>query len=146
MSITPLHLDHGFATQLSSALWRGIAATKGTNNSLVLSLGGERFGFHGWSSYTDVIGVKHKPSVQAKHTTLLFRGEAGMLQRLRAGLPGFGALVDMALKASPGMEVAFVHVLQQSSPQACFNWHTDTATEGYGDVRKTLVQGGDRRR
>ena len=139
MSITPLHLDHGFATQLSSALCRGIAAAKCTINSLVLSLGGERFGFHGWSSYTDVIGVKHKPSVQAKHTTLLFRGEAGMLQRLRAGLPGFGALVDMALKACPGMEVAFVHVLQQSSPQACFNWHTDTGTEGYGDVRKTLV-------
>ena len=37
------------------------------------------------------------------------------------------------------MVVAYVHVLQQSSAQACFNWHTDTATEGYERVRKTVV-------
>ena len=62
-----------------------------------------------------------------------------MLQRLRAGLPGFDALERMALFACPGMQVAYVHVLQQSSAQACFNWHTDTETEGYGAVRKTMV-------
>jgi hypothetical protein len=45
----------------------------------------------------------------------------------------------MALAACPGTAVAFVHVLQQSSAQACFNWHTDTATKGYEHVVKTLV-------
>ena len=139
MSVVSLRLDLGSAIQLSDSIRHGVAAAKNTANSMVLSLDGETLGFNGWSSYIDVIGAKHNASAQAKHTTLLFRGEAGILQRLRVGLRGFGAVVDMALEACPGMEVAFVHVLRQSSPQACFSWHTDTATEGYADVRKTLV-------
>ena len=139
MSITSLLLDAERAIQLGDALRHGAVAAKGTANSVVLSLGGERLGFNGWDSYVNVVDATHNAKAQAKHTTLLYRGEAGMLQRLRAGLPGFDALERMALVACPGMQVAFVHVLQQSSAQACFSWHTDTETEGYGAVRKTMV-------
>ena len=125
---------------LKEAAFKEAALECGTTaNSLVLSLGGKRLGFNGWDSYINVVGATHNAKAQAKHTTLLYRGEAGMLQRLRAGLPGFDALERMALVACPGMQVAFVHVLQQSSAQACFSWHTDTETEGYGAVRKTMV-------
>ena len=139
MSITSLLLDADHAIQLGDALRHGAAAAKGTANSLVLSLGSKRLGFKGWGSYVNVLGATHNAKAQAKHTTLLYRGEAGMLQRLRAGLPGFDALERMALVACPGMQVAFAHVLQQSSAQACFNWHTDTQTEGYDAVCKTMV-------
>ena len=139
MSITPLSLDDEHAIQLGDALCHGAVAAKGTANSLVLSLGGKLLGFNGWNSYINVVGATHSAIAQAKHTTLLYRGEAGMLQRLRAGLPGYDALERMALDACPGMQVAFIHVLQQSSAQACFNWHTDTQTEGYSAVRKTMV-------
>ena len=139
MSITSLLLYADHAIQLGDALRHGAAAAKGTANSLVLSLGSKRLGFKGWGSYVNVLGATHNAKAQAKHTTLLYRGEAGMLQRLRAGLPGFDALERMALVACPGMQVAFVHVLQQSSAQACFNWHTDTQTEGYDAVCKTMV-------
>jgi hypothetical protein len=139
MSITSLYLDAEHAIQLGNALRDGAVAAKSTANSLVLSLGGKRLGFKGWASYVNVVGATHNAKAQAKHTTLLYRGETGMLQRLRAGLPGFDSLERMALDACPGMQVAFVHVLQQSSAQACFNWHTDTETEGYGAVRKTMV-------
>ena len=139
MSITSLYLDADHAIQLGNALRDGAVAAKSTANSLVLSLGGKRLGFKGWASYVNVVGATHNAKAQAKHTTLLYRGETGMLQRLRAGLPGFDSLERMALDACPGMQVAFVHVLQQSSAQACFNWHTDTETEGYGAVRKTMV-------
>ena len=139
MSITPLSLDDEHAIQLGDALCHGAVAAKGTANSLVLSLGGKLLGFNGWNSYINVVGATHNAIAQAKHTTLLYRGEAGMLQRLRAGLPGYDALERMALDACPGMQVAFIHVLQQSSAQACFNWHTDTQTEGYSAVRKTMV-------
>ena len=136
---TSLRLDADHAIQLGDALRHGAVTAKGTANSLVLSLDGKPRGFRGWNSYNNVVGAKHNAKVQAKHTTLLYRGEAGMLQRLRAGLPGFDALERMALVACPGMQVAFAHVLQQSSAQACFNWHTDTQTEGYDAVRKTMV-------
>ena len=139
MSITSLYLDADHAIQLGNALRDGAVAAKSTANSLVLSLGGKRLGFKGWASYVNVVGATHNAKAQAKHTTLLYRGETGMLQRLRAGLPGFDSLERMALDACPGMQVAFVHVLQQSSAQACFNWHTDTQTEGYDAVRKTMV-------
>lgn len=141
MSIVPLRLDAKHAIELGDALRLGAVAAKGTRtrHSLVLPLDGKRLGFNGWHSYVNVVGAAHNAKAQAKHTTLLYRGEAGMLQRLRAGLPGFNSLESMALDACPGMQVAFVHVLQQSSAQACFNWHTDTATEGYGAVRKTMV-------
>ena len=139
MSITSLYLDADHAIQLGNALRDGAVAAKSTANSLVLSLGGKRLGFKGWASYVNVVGATHNAKAQAKHTTLLYRGETGMLQRLRAGLPGFDSLERMALDACPGMQVAFVHVLQQSSAQACFNWHTDTQTEGYDAVCKTMV-------
>jgi len=139
MSITSLRLEAEYAIQLGDALRHGVVTAKSTAHSLVLSLGGKPLGFNGWDSYINVVGATHNAKAQAKHTTLLYRGEAGMLQRLRAGLPGFDALERMALVACPGMQVAYVHVLQQSSAQACFNWHTDTETEGYGAVRKTMV-------
>ena len=139
MSITSLRLDRRIATQLSDALRHGIAAAKGTTHSAILVLGGEMLRFSGWDSYSNVVGTTHNAREQAKRTTLLFRGEPGMLRRLHLGLPGFGALLGMALEACPGMQVAFVHVLQQSSAQACFSWHTDTATKDYEDVRKTVV-------
>ena len=140
MSITSLRLEAEYAIQLGDALRHGVVTAKSTAHSLVLSLlGGKPLGFNGWDSYINVVGATHNAKAQAKHTTLLYRGEAGMLQRLRAGLPGFDALERMALFACPGMQVAYVHVLQQSSAQACFNWHTDTETEGYGAVRKTMV-------
>ena len=139
MSITRLSLPHDAASSLFNAIADGITAAKGTDASLVMTLDGETLGFRGWNRYSNVVGAKHNAKVQAKHTTLLYRGETGMLQRLRRGLPGFDALVRMALEACPGMQVAFVHVLQQSSAQACFNWHTDTETKGYGAVRKTMI-------
>ena len=141
MSIVPLRLDAKHAIELGDALRLGAVAAKGTRtrHSLVLPLDGKRLGFNGWHSYVNVVGAAHNAKAQAKHTTLLYCGEAGMLQRLRAGLPGFDALESMALDACPGMQVAFVHVLQQSSAQACFNWHTDTQTEGYDAVCKTMV-------
>lgn len=139
MSISSLRLEAEHAIQLGDALRHGAVAAKSTAHSLVLSLGGKPLGFNGWDSYANVVGATHNAKAQAKHTTLLYRGEAEMLQRLRAGLPGFDALERMALVACPGMQVAYVHVLQQSSAQACFNWHTDTETEGYGAVRKTMV-------
>ena len=139
MSITRLIFPHDDAASLCDAIADGITAAKGTDASLVMILDGETLGFRGWNSYSNVVGAMHNAKVQAKHTTLLYRGETGMLQRLRRGLPGFDALERMALEACPGMQVAFVHVLQQSSAQACFNWHTDTQTEGYDAVRKTMV-------
>jgi hypothetical protein len=139
MSITRLSLPHDAAASLFNAIADGITAAKGTDASLVMTLDGKPLGFRGWNSYSNVVGAKHNAKVQAKHTTLLYRGETGMLQRLRRGLPGFDELERMALEACPGMQVAFVHVLQQSSAQACFNWHTDTQTEGYDAVRKTMV-------
>ena len=139
MSITRLSLPHDDAASLCDAIVDGINAAKGTDASLVMTLDGETLGFRGWNRYSNVVGAKHNAKVQAKHTTLLYRGETGMLQRLRRGLPGFDALERMALEACPGMQVAFAHVLQQSSAQACFNWHTDTQTEGYDAVRKTMV-------
>ena len=139
MSLTSLRLDAKHAIELGDALSRGAVAAKGTAHSLVLPLDGKPLGFNGWDSYVNVIGATHNAKAQAKHTTLLYRGETGMLQRLRTGLPGFDALESMALVACPGTQVAFVHVLQQSSAQACFNWHTDTETEGYGAVCKTMV-------
>lgn len=140
MSIKAFHIEVEHATQLGDALRRGVVAAEGTVHSLVLSLGGgEPLGFNGWDKYTSVLGATHDAKAQAKHTTLLYRGEPGMLRRLRAGLPGFDEVVRGALRACPGMKVVFVHVLQQSSAQACFNWHTDTAEPGYGAVRKTMV-------
>ena len=139
MSVTSLCLDAKHANVLGDALSRGAVAAKGTAHSLVLPLDGKPLGFSGWGSYVNVLGATHNAKAQAKHTTLLYRGETGMLQRLRTGLPGFDALESMALVACPGTQVAFVHVLQQSSAQACFNWHTDTETEGYGAVCKTMV-------
>ena len=141
MSIQSLQLNLHDAARLHDAVLCGVAAAKGTSHSLVLTLG-ERapaLGFNGWASYVDVVGAKHDSRTQAKRTTLLYRGETGMLERLCSGLPGFGALIRLALEACPGMVVAYVHILQQSSAQACFNWHTDSATEGYERVRKTLV-------
>ena len=138
MHITNMHFSYEPAKQLSEDLKLGIANAKGTTNSLVLKLDGEKLAFNGWSNFKDIVGTAHNAKMQAKHTTMLYRGEPGMLQRLCTGLPGFGALVDMALAKCPGMEVAFVHVLQQSSQQACFNWHTDTATQGYEKIRKTM--------
>jgi len=139
MSIARLSLQHDDAVLLRDAITDGITAAKGTDASLVMTLDGKPLGFMGFKRYNNVVGAEHNPKDQAKHTTLLYRGETGMLQRLRRGLPGFDALVRMALEACPGMQVAFVHVLQQSSAQACFNWHTDTETEGYGAVRKTMI-------
>ena len=139
MLVTSLRLDAKRAIELGDALSRGAVAAKGTAHSLVLPLDGKHLGFNGWDSYVNVVGATHNAKAQAKHTTLLYRGETGMLPRLRTGLPGFDALERMAFVACPGMEVAFVHVLQQSSGQACFNWHTDTETEGYGAVCKTMV-------
>ena len=139
MSIQPLQLDIQQAAFLHNAVLSGIHAAKGTAHSLVLTLDDEALGFNGWDSYDAVVG-KHDPKTQAKKTTLLYRGETGMLERLRRGLPGFDALERMAIKACGGrMVVAFVHVLQQSSAQACFQWHTDTETGGYERVRYTVV-------
>ena len=107
MSITSLFLDAEHAIQLGNALRHGAVAAKSTANSLVLSLGGKRLGFNGWGSYINVVGATHNAKAQAKHTTLLYRGEAGMLQHLRAGLPGFDSLERMALDACPGMQVDF---------------------------------------
>ena len=147
MSIRKLQLGLTEAETLYSALCKGIANSKGFRHSLELHLrsAAQPFAptvstaFYGWGSYVNVPDCKHNATEQSKHTTLLYRGEPGLLQQLRLGLPGFDALVRMAEDACPGFEVAFAHVLQQSSPQACFGWHTDTATEGYEDVRKTLV-------
>ena len=110
MSITSLRLEAEYAIQLGDALRHGVVTAKSTAHSLVLSLGGKPLGFNGWDSYINVVGATHNAKAQAKHTTLLYRGEAGMLQRLRAGLPGFDALERMALFACPGMQVAYVHV------------------------------------
>ena len=139
MGLQLLLLAESVANQLGDALRHGAVAAKGTTHSMVLSLDGETFGFNGWNNYQKVNSEKHNAKEQAKFTTLLYRGEAGLLQHLRAGLPGFDSLESMALDACPGMQVAFVHVLQQNSAQACFSWHTDTETEGYGAVRKTMV-------
>ena len=144
MSITSLSMDFNAASELRDALLGGVAAATGTRNSIVLTLGGKETGFNGWASYSDIVGASHRPKEQAKRTTLLFRGEDGLLSSLRGGLPGFDALIRMAHQACAGMRVAFVHVLQQSSPQACFNWHTDTATPGYGRVRKVWCWGSRR--
>jgi hypothetical protein len=129
MSIQSLQLNPHDAARLHDAVLRGLAAAEGTSHSLVLTLG-ERapaLGFNGGASCVDVVGAAALPR------------RDGMLERLCSGLPGFGALARLALEACPGMAVAYVHVLQQSSAQACFNWHTDAAAEGYERVRKTLV-------
>ena len=136
MSITSLYLDAEHAIQLGNALRDGAVAAKSTANSLVLSLGGKRLGFNGWGSYINVVGATHNAKAQAKHTTLLYRGEAGMLQRLRAGLPGFDALERMALVACPGMQVAFVHVLQQSVASRCVTLALESRCCGWLGVER----------
>ena len=119
----------------------GVAAAKGTPHSLVLKLvpGEKPLGFNGWGSYSNVNAGKHNVKEQSKHTTMLYSGDRSILLRLYLGLPGFEALGRMVRDACDDMEIAFVHVLQQSSAQACFSWHKDTDTQGYERVRKTLV-------
>ena len=139
-SITPLYLNPRDANNLYDAIIAGVLAAKGTKQSLVLTLDEKGpLGFYGWGDYVDVRAATHDPKTQAKCTTVLYRGEMGMLERLREGLPGFRELERMALGARPEKKIAFVHVLQQRSAQACFGWHTDTATEGYEEVVDTLV-------
>jgi hypothetical protein len=140
MSIRPVSMPAPAAERLHDALVRGVAAAASTPHSIILALGGpEPLGFNGWGSYDSVRDARHDPLEQSKTTCLLYRGEPGMLERLRYGLPGFDAVARLVADEAPGFKIAFVHVLLQSSAQATFAWHRDNETEGYGRVRKTLV-------
>ena len=140
VAIQPVSMPAPAAEELHDALVRGAADATNSPHSIVLALGGPvPLGFNGWDSFGDVNAARHNPREQSKKTSILYRGEPGMLERLRRGLPGFEAVTELVADVAPGFKIAFVHVLLQSSAQATFAWHRDNETEGYERVRKTLV-------
>ena len=148
-SITSLQLSLDNARRLSEALHQGFEDARGYSSrgyscSLALKLDGEEgspTGFHGWSDFRAVRGTKHNAKAQRRVTAVLFHAKHGMdkLGKLRAGLAGFVALERLAYGAAPGHQVHAVHVLRQSSQQACSDFHRDNAVLDYRCVRKTIV-------
>ena len=120
---------------------QGVAAAQKSEASanLLLHMKGRLYSFHGFGTYQFVRSPVHQPLEQKKVAILLYRGEPGLLPTLRKELPGFNALCTFAELHCAEMEVAFVHALFQTSPQACWDWHTDTGTKGYERVKRTLV-------
>ena len=141
IAFVQLHFDVIEARRLHTSICKGVAAAKksSASASLLLQMKGRQYSFHGFGTYQIVRSRVHKPLEQKKVAILLYRGEPGLLHTLRQELPGFGALCTFAELHCPGLDVAFVHALFQSSSQACLDWHTDTGTKGYERVQKTLV-------
>lgn len=136
-----LHFNVLEARRLHTSMCEGVAAAQKSeaHANLLLHLKGRLYSFHGFGTYQSVRSPVHQPLEQKKVAILLYRGEPGLLLTLRQELPGFNALCTFAELHCSEMEVAFVHALFQTSPQACWNWHTDTGTKGYERVKRTLV-------
>ena len=136
-----LHFNVLEARRLHTSMCEGVAAAQKSEASanLLLHMKGRLYSFHGFGTYQFVRSPVHQPLEQKKVAILLYRGEPGLLLTLRQELPGFNALCTFAELHCSEMEVAFVHALFQTSPQACWDWHTDNETKGYERVKRTLV-------
>ena len=92
----------------------------------------------GYDAYGLVQGP-HRRREQFKRTVVI---EPHQLWQFVQVLPHFSTLLNTVLHTAPGREVAYVHILDQSSNQARFSWHVDNRAAdgpGYSDVELSFV-------
>lgn len=93
---------------------------------------------HGYKDFFKVRG-RHSPSDQYKTTCAI---EADRLWLFVTVLPHLDEIVQFCEAFKPGKQVAKLHILDQSSEQSIFDWHTDndpSLGDGYGDIAVSFV-------
>ena len=100
---------------------------------------GQRVEGYGFGDYGNVNG-KHNNNEQRKRNCVIEVDNVRNTLLFCSVLPGLGDVMHFCLSRSPGLEIALVHLIDQSSVQSQYDWHQDhLAGKGYEEVEFTYI-------